>query len=60
MKNHIGLIVFVLLTVGTLGLLANEFIFDWGSPATLTFAVLNVIGLALLAFAHWGMKQDTG
>ena len=59
MKNHIKLIAFALLIVGTLGLLANEFIFDWGSPATLTFAVFNVVGLALLAFAHWGIKQDT-
>ena len=60
MKNYIKLIAFVLLFLGTLGLLANEFVFDWGSPATLTFAVLNVVGFALLAFAHWGMKQDTG
>ena len=59
MKNHIKLIAFALLIVGTLGLLTNEFIFDWGSPATLTFAVFNVVGLALLAFAHWGIKQDT-
>jgi len=59
MKNHIELIAFALLILGTLGLLANEVIFAWGPPATLTFAVLNVVGLALLAYAHWGMKQDT-
>ena len=59
MKNYIELIAYALLIVGTLGLLANEFIFDWGSPATLTFAVLNVVGLATLAYVHWGMQQDT-
>ncbi|MEA3335342.1 MAG: hypothetical protein U9R25_05490 [Chloroflexota bacterium] len=57
MKKYTGWIAFALLVVGTLGLLANEMIFDWGSPATLMFAVFNVVGLALLAFVHWGMKQ---
>ena len=59
MKGYIELSGFVLLIIGTLGLLVNEFVFDWGSLATVTFAVVNVVGLALLAFAHWGMKQDT-
>ena len=59
MKGTIELSGFVLIIIGTLGLLANEFVFDWGSSATVTFAVVNVVGLALLGFAHWGMKQDT-
>lgn len=50
---------FVLLIIGTLGLIVNEFIFDWGSTATLTFAALNVAGFATLAFTHWGMKKET-
>jgi len=45
---------FILLIIGTLGLLINELIFDWGSAATLTFAALNVGGLVLLAFMIWG------
>ena len=49
---------FVLLTIGTLGLLANEFLFDWGSVATLIFAALNVVGLVILGLAHWGTKQE--
>jgi len=49
---------FILLGIGTFGLLINEFIFDWGSTATLTFALVNVVGLATLALVHWGMKQD--
>lgn len=51
--------IFILLSIGTLGLLVNEFIFDWGSTATLTFAASNVAGLATLAFTHRGMKKET-
>ena len=50
---------FTLLGIGTLGLLINEFAFDWGRTATLTLAAVNVIGLAALAFAHWGTKKAT-
>jgi len=49
---------FILLIIGTLGLLINELVFDWGSTATLTFAALNVVGLAILAYTHWGMKKE--
>jgi len=51
------LIAFILLIIGTLGLIINEFIFDWGSAATLTFAAVNVVGFAILAFAFWGAKK---
>jgi hypothetical protein len=44
---------FILVGIGTLGLIINEFIFDWGSAATLTFAAINVVGLAVLAFEFW-------
>ncbi|NQT72693.1 MAG: hypothetical protein HQ553_07965 [Chloroflexi bacterium] len=59
MKKFVELGAFVLLIIGTLGLLINEMIFDWGRSATLTFAAVNVVGLVALALAHWGMKQDT-
>jgi len=58
MKQVVKLSVFILLITGTLGLLINEFIFDWGNTATLTFAALNVVGLAILAYTYWGMKQE--
>ncbi len=48
---------FILLILGTLGLLSNEFIFHWGRPAVLTMATLNVVGLAILAFTAWGKKK---
>jgi hypothetical protein len=40
-----GVGAFVLLIIGTLGLLSTEFIFDWGGAVTLTLASLNVVGL---------------
>ncbi|MFC2006808.1 hypothetical protein ACFLUQ_01415 [Chloroflexota bacterium] len=57
MRKYTLLIAFVLLIVGTMGLLINEFILDWGRCATLTFAIINVVGLAFLAFAYWIRKR---
>jgi len=51
MKEVVKLSGFILLIIGTLGLIITEFIFDWGRAATLTFAALNVVGLATLALA---------
>ena len=48
---------FVLLAIGTLGLITTEFILGGGRAATLTFAAFNVIGFATLAFTHWGIKR---
>jgi len=48
---------FIFLIVGTSGLLINEFAFNWGRCATLTFAAINVVGFATLAFTKWGMKR---
>ena len=56
MREFAKLSAFVLLGIGTLGLLINEFVFDWGRAATLTFASVNVVGLATLAFVHWGRR----
>jgi len=51
---------FVLLIVGTLGLLLSEFVFDWGRAATLSFALANVIGLLALGFTHLGGGKARG
>ena len=48
---------FVLLIIGTLGLIITEFILGGGRAAVLTFAAFNVVGFTALAFAHWGMKK---
>lgn len=55
--RSILLIAFILLIIGTIGLLINEFIFDWGRSATITFAVINVIGLSFFAFVFWIRKK---
>lgn len=56
MKTTVMLLAFVLLAVGLAGLLLNEFVFQWGTGATITFAAVEVLGFALLALARWGMK----
>ena len=52
MRESTLFIAFILLITGTIGLLINEFIFDWGRCATLTFAIINLLGLAFLSFAY--------
>ena len=59
MRKYTLLIAFVLLIVGTIGLLINELILDWGRCATLTFAIINIVGLASLAFAYWVKKKTS-
>ena len=51
--NAVKLSAFVLLIVGTIGLLVSEFVADWGRDTTITFACLNVLGLVVLAFTTW-------
>jgi hypothetical protein len=48
MKNILVWLAPTLLLIGTAGLLLNEFYLDWGRTATLTFALFNIIGIALL------------
>jgi hypothetical protein len=52
MRERILIIGFILLGVGTIGLLINELFFDWGRGATLTFAIINVVGFISLASAY--------
>ena len=49
--------VFVLIVIGTLGLLLNELVFDWGRVATIIFAICNLVGLAALAWVTWRTKN---
>ena len=58
MRKVIELSAFFFLLIGTIGLLMNEIVFDWGRPATLIFAAANVMGFLTLGFAYWGMKKD--
>ena len=56
MRDVARLSAFILLIIGTVGLLVNEFATDWGRVATLTFAVFNCIGLVTLALTFLGKK----
>ena len=55
MKKY-GVLAYILLVIGTLGLLLNEYMADWGRTATLIFAGANVAGLVILGMANWGKK----
>ncbi len=59
MKQAIKLSGFILIFIGTLGLLVGEFAFDWGRGVTLVFAALDALGLAALAFTYWGMRKSS-
>jgi len=50
MREFIHWLAFILLGIGTIGLLVNEFVTDWGSGVTITFACLNVLGFVFLGF----------
>jgi type IV secretory pathway VirB2 component (pilin) len=56
MRDVARLIAFILLVIGTVGLLVNEFAIDWGRVATLIFAVFNCIGLVTLALTFLSKK----
>ena len=49
---------FVLIIIGTVGLLLNEFVGEYSSTRTIIFAVVDFVGLVNLAFAHFGMQQS--
>ncbi|MBA7686740.1 hypothetical protein ES703_95195 [subsurface metagenome] len=57
MRKVTKLSAFILLFIGTTGLLINEFVFDWGRCATLTFAAINIVGFIILAFMTWGIEE---
>ena len=48
MRDYARVSCFALIFIGTLGLLINEFITEWGSVATLIFAAFNLLGLTIL------------
>jgi len=58
MKNFIKISGFVLIIVGTVGLLLSEFVWEHSSTRTIIFAVVDFVGLVNLAFAHFGMQQS--
>jgi hypothetical protein len=56
-KDTLKLVGFILVAIGFAGLMLADFVFDWGTVGTLTFAAFNAAGLVILGFAHWGIKD---
>ncbi|MFC1874621.1 hypothetical protein ACFLUX_01915 [Chloroflexota bacterium] len=55
LRNFIKTSGFVLIIIGTLGLLLNEFVWEHSSSRAIIFAVVNFVGLVNLAFTRFGM-----
>ena len=58
MREIVKLGGFILVFIGTVGLLINEFVFDWARIVTITFACLNVMGLGILGFTIRGSRKQ--
>ena len=59
MQNFLKTTAFILIIIGTVGLLLNEFVWEHSSTRTIIFAVVNFVGLVNLGFAHFGMRKST-
>ena len=57
MRKFLKTTAFILIIIGTAGLLLNEFVWEHSSTRTIIFAVVDFIGLVDLAFAHFGMRD---
>jgi hypothetical protein len=58
MRSFIALSGFILVIVGTVGLLLNEFVCEHSSTRAIIFAVVDFVGLVNLACAHFGMRAQ--
>ena len=56
LRNFLRTAAFILIIVGTGGLLLNEFVWDGSTTRTIIFAVVDFVGLVNLGFAQFGMK----
>ena len=57
MRNFLRISGFVLIIIGTAGLLLSEFVWEHSATRTIIFAVVNFVGLVDLAFAQFGMRD---
>ena len=57
MRNFLKTTAFILIIIGTAGLLLNEFVWEHSSTRTIILAVVNFVGLVNLAFASLAMKE---
>ncbi|MFC1918962.1 hypothetical protein ACFLUN_00745 [Chloroflexota bacterium] len=60
LRDFIKIIGFILIIIGTSGLLLNEFVWEHSSTRTIILAVVNFVGLVNLGFASFGMRDKAG
>jgi len=58
LRNFIRLSGFILIIVGTAGLLLNEFVLESTSTRTIIFAVVDFVGLVDVAFAQFALGKS--
>jgi hypothetical protein len=59
MRNYIKGIGFILVALGTLGLILNEFVFESSSTRTIIIAAVDVIGLVCLVYGRFWVSGKT-
>jgi hypothetical protein len=59
LRSFIKLTAFILIIIGTAGLLLNEFVWEGGTTRTIIFGVVDFVGLVNLAFAQFGMRGES-
>ena len=57
LRDFIAISGFLLIIIGTVGLLLNEFVWSSYSNRTVIFAIVNFVGLVNLAFSRFGMRK---
>ena len=56
MRNILKITAFILIFIGTAGLLLNEFAWEQSTTRAIIFAVVNVVGLVTLGFAQFSAR----
>ena len=59
LRNFLRTTAFILIIVGTAGLLLNELVWEGGTTRTVILAVVDFVGLVNLGFAQFGMKAKS-
>jgi hypothetical protein len=57
LREFIAISGFLLIIIGTIGLLLNEFVWSSSSSRTIIFAIVNFVGLVNLAFSRFGIRK---
>ena len=56
MRDFLRLTAFILIIIGTAGLLVNEFAWEHSSNLTIVFGIVNLFGLLSLGFGIFGLR----